>query len=132
MDEDLDRPALPTPVRAPDDTGPAPDELLVPHEARALIRASSGRAPTGIRNRALVAVMYRSGLRPGEALALKPPTSTSRPAPSACPPARAAAAALTGLDARTRELIARLAGAPGRAAASRRPRRSSARWPASR
>ena len=78
MDEDPDRPALPTPVRAPDDTGPAPDELLVPHEARALIRASSGRAATGLRNRALVAVMYRSGLRPGEVLALHDPRRQPR------------------------------------------------------
>ena len=30
------------------------------------------RAPTGIRNRALITVMYRGGLRLGEALQLKP------------------------------------------------------------
>ena len=41
-------------------------------EVRALIRACSNRAPTGIRNRALVTVMYRGGLRLGETLALKP------------------------------------------------------------
>jgi site-specific recombinase XerD len=30
------------------------------------------KAPTGIRNRALIAVMYRAGLRISEALALRP------------------------------------------------------------
>ena len=36
------------------------------------IRAASGRAPTGIRNRALIAVLYRGLLRVSEALALVP------------------------------------------------------------
>ncbi len=47
-------------------------EPLSTDEVTALIRACSGRAPTGVRNRALVAVMGRAGLRCGEALALKP------------------------------------------------------------
>jgi hypothetical protein len=38
---------------------------------RALIRACSAKAPTGIRNRALIA-LHRSGLRLAEALALHP------------------------------------------------------------
>ena len=50
----------------------APPEPLSPDEARALIKAASRRAPTGIRNRALMVVLYRGGLRIGEALALKP------------------------------------------------------------
>jgi site-specific recombinase XerD len=37
----------------------------------ALIHGCSGRAPTGIRNRALIAVLWRCGLRIGEALALE-------------------------------------------------------------
>ncbi|MCB0883018.1 MAG: tyrosine-type recombinase/integrase [Thermoleophilia bacterium] len=45
-------------------------ELLTPDEARDLITSASHRAPTGIRNRALVVMMYRAGLRPGEALTL--------------------------------------------------------------
>jgi site-specific recombinase XerD len=49
-----------------------PVEILSPDEVRALIRASSNRAPTGIRNRALIVVMYRGGLRLAEALALMP------------------------------------------------------------
>jgi site-specific recombinase XerD len=46
--------------------------VLTPDEVKALIRACSNRAPTGIRNRALITVLYRAGLRLGEALALKP------------------------------------------------------------
>lgn len=49
-----------------------PAELLSPEEVRALLRACSSRAPTGIRNRALIAVLYRGGLRISEALALRP------------------------------------------------------------
>ena len=49
-----------------------PPELLTEDEVRALIKAASNRAPTGIRNRALITVMYRGGLRLAEALALRP------------------------------------------------------------
>jgi site-specific recombinase XerD len=49
-----------------------PAEVLTPDEVKALLRACSSRAPTGIRNRALIAVLYRGGLRLGEALALMP------------------------------------------------------------
>lgn len=47
-------------------------EVLTEDEARRLLHAPSGRAPTGQRNRALIAVMYGAGLRISEALALKP------------------------------------------------------------
>ncbi len=49
-----------------------PAEILTPDEVRAVIGACSNRAPTGIRNRALIVVLYRGGLRISEALALKP------------------------------------------------------------
>jgi site-specific recombinase XerD len=49
-----------------------PGEALTPAEIRALLAAPSRRAPTGIRNRALMVVMYRTGLRISEALALRP------------------------------------------------------------
>lgn len=49
-----------------------PPEPLSAQEAKALLRACSRRAPTGVRNAALLAVMYRGGLRSGEALALYP------------------------------------------------------------
>jgi integrase/recombinase XerC len=48
-------------------------DLSVPtdDEVRALIAACSNRAPTGIRNKALIAVLWRCGLRIAEALALE-------------------------------------------------------------
>jgi site-specific recombinase XerD len=49
-----------------------PAEILTPDEVRALIRGCSATAPTGIRNRALIAVLWRGGLRIAEALALRP------------------------------------------------------------
>lgn len=49
-----------------------PAEILSRDEVRDLLAACSRRAPSGIRNRALIALIYRSGLRIGEALALKP------------------------------------------------------------
>ncbi len=48
-----------------------PPEVLAEAEAIALIKACSTRAPTGVRNRALIAVLWRSGLRISEALALE-------------------------------------------------------------
>ncbi len=48
-----------------------PPEVLTEPEAIALLKACSTRAPTGIRNRALIAVLWRSGLRISEALALE-------------------------------------------------------------
>jgi site-specific recombinase XerD len=49
-----------------------PAEPLTPDEVKALINACSKRALTGIRNRALLVVLYRAGLRISEALALFP------------------------------------------------------------
>jgi integrase len=49
-----------------------PVEILTRQEVLDLMAACSRRAPTGIRNRALIAVMWRCGLRISEALALKP------------------------------------------------------------
>jgi integrase/recombinase XerD len=47
-------------------------EVLQPSEVLALMRACSRRAPTGIRDRALIALLWRTGLRISEALDLKP------------------------------------------------------------
>ena len=49
-----------------------PAEILTADEVRALIRACSNRAPTGIRNRALLVLLYRGGCRISEALRLLP------------------------------------------------------------
>jgi len=43
---------------------------VAPAEALTLLSASSDRTSTGRRNRALIALLWRVGLRPGEALAL--------------------------------------------------------------
>ena len=47
-------------------------EPLTRGEVEALLKACSNRAPTGIRNRALIVLLWRAGLRIGEALALHP------------------------------------------------------------
>jgi len=48
-----------------------PPEVLTEIEVLALMKACSSRAPTGVRNRALIAVLWRCGLRISEALALE-------------------------------------------------------------
>lgn len=48
----------------------AGEALLSEAEVQRLLLAASERAPTGVRNRALVALLYCSALRVGEALAL--------------------------------------------------------------
>jgi integrase len=59
-------------------SSPAPEQaqgpraLLAESEVQRLLLAASERAPTGVRNRALVALLYCTGLRLGEALALAP------------------------------------------------------------
>jgi integrase/recombinase XerD len=54
-------------------TGPQkrPVEVLTSAEVARLLRQCSTLAPTGIRNRALITVMYRGGLRVDEALELR-------------------------------------------------------------
>ncbi len=48
-----------------------PGEALAAADVRALL-AACGRGATGIRNRALLVVLWRAGLRTAEALALRP------------------------------------------------------------
>ena len=47
-------------------------DLLTTQEIESLLRACSRRAPSGIRNRAMLALAWRSGLRIGEVLVLRP------------------------------------------------------------
>jgi site-specific recombinase XerD len=49
-----------------------PPEPLSPDEVKLLIRSCSKRASTGIRNCALIVVLYRAGLRINEALGILP------------------------------------------------------------
>jgi site-specific recombinase XerD len=49
-----------------------PPVVLKEAEVRALMAGCSKRAPTGVRNRALIALLWRSGLRISEALDLVP------------------------------------------------------------
>ncbi|MBI1190047.1 MAG: tyrosine-type recombinase/integrase [Tepidisphaera sp.] len=49
-----------------------PVEVLTADEVERLMGACSRKAPTGIRNRALIALLYRTGLRISEALSLQP------------------------------------------------------------
>src|SRR6266705_5507675 len=52
--------------------GDRPPEPLSPAEVRALLAACPVESLTGMRNRALLVVLWRAGLRCGEALALRP------------------------------------------------------------
>jgi site-specific recombinase XerD len=49
-----------------------PAEPLTPEEVKRLLRCCSKRAPTGLRNAALIVVLWRGGLRVSEALNLYP------------------------------------------------------------
>jgi site-specific recombinase XerD len=49
-----------------------PTETLTISEVQSLLAACSARCPTGIRNRALIVVLWRAGLRCAEALSLEP------------------------------------------------------------
>ncbi len=63
----------PSNQKAPSNKGrKLPPEVLTADEVRALMDACSKRAPTGIRNRALIVLLYRGLLRIDEALSLKP------------------------------------------------------------
>jgi site-specific recombinase XerD len=66
------RPLGSAPGTTPSNAGQKlPAEPLTVAEASALLASIPGRSATGRRNRALVTVMYRAGLRIAEALALK-------------------------------------------------------------
>jgi site-specific recombinase XerD len=53
-------------------TNKLPVEILTRAELDALLRTCNRRSPSGLRDRALIALLYGSGLRIAEALALRP------------------------------------------------------------
>ncbi|MBN8597226.1 MAG: tyrosine-type recombinase/integrase [Planctomycetes bacterium] len=59
-----------------------PPEVLTDIEVRLLMDACGTRPWTAVRNRTLIALLYRSGLRIAEALALRPVDVMFRPDPS--------------------------------------------------
>jgi integrase/recombinase XerD len=65
----LDRPRRP---RRPKPKRRLPPEVLTGDEARALLNACGSYTPIGLRNRAMIALLYREGLRISEALSLRP------------------------------------------------------------
>jgi integrase/recombinase XerD len=91
----------------PSEAATVPDELLTRDEARRLIRSASNRAPTGVRNRALIAMMYRIGLRPGEALALGVDHVDVAAGEVRIPARKSGTGRVTGIDAQTLELVQR-------------------------
>ena len=101
------RPPLPSPVdAAPRNLGWGTGRLLTPADARALIAAASPRSPMGARNRALLALMYRSGLRPGEVVALSTGDVDPVAGTVAVRAGRPRTRRTTGVDAATLELVA--------------------------
>ena len=60
------------PIASPNAGRRFPPEVLSDAEVRALLDACGDGSPTHARNRALIAVLYRGGLRVSEALALYP------------------------------------------------------------
>jgi integrase/recombinase XerD len=96
-----------SPATEPSESAAVSDELLTHEEARQLIRSASNRAPTGIRNRALIAMMYRVGLRPGEALALGPADLDISQGIVRIPARKGGTGRVTGVDAQTLDLVQR-------------------------
>lgn len=82
-------------------------DLLTAHEIERVVRACSHRAPTGIRNRALIAVAWRSGLRLGEVLALRPKDIDLEAGTLVVQHGKGDKRRVVGLDAGTAALIAR-------------------------
>lgn len=72
----MERSAVVTNIRnrpvAPNKGKKYPAEPLTPAEVAAIIGRCSGQSATGIRNRAMLTLLYRSGLRVSELLALRP------------------------------------------------------------
>jgi site-specific recombinase XerD len=84
-----------------------PHDALSSAEIESLLRACSWRAPSGIRNAALIAVLWRCGLRLGEALALRPQDVDLDAGTLTVQHAKGGKRRVVGVDAGTRALVAR-------------------------
>lgn len=75
-----------------------PPEILTDAEVRALMDESSNHTPTGIRNRALIALLYRTGLRINEALSLFPKDVNSEEGMASVLKGKGGRSRIVGLD----------------------------------
>jgi site-specific recombinase XerD len=82
-------------------------DLLSSAVIEALIKACSHRAPTGIRNRAMIALAWRSGLRIGEVLAVRPKDLDLNAGTVIVQRGKGGKRRVVGLDAGTAALIQR-------------------------
>ena len=82
-------------------------DLLSAHEIELLLRSCSRKAPTGIRNRAILALAWRSGLRCAEVLALAPKDINLEDGTITIQRGKGGQRRVVGLDAGTAELIGR-------------------------
>lgn len=89
--------ATPSPLhagRVPPNKGKKyPAEIPTPDEFRAILAQIPTHTWLGRRNRTLITVLFRAGLRISEGLSLRPTTSISSPASSRCFTAKATSAA---------------------------------------
>jgi Phage integrase family len=106
-------------------------DLLTEDEIEALIRACSRRAPTGVRNRAIIALAWRSGLRIGEVLALQVKDVDLDAGTLVVQRGKGDKRRVVGLDAGTAALVSGWLSC-GESVASVASSASSARWQAAR
>jgi len=83
-----------------------PPEILTRDEVLSLLAACSRRAPTGIRNRALIAIMWRCGLRVSAAHSLKPADVTKQQGSVAVLYGKGAKSRTVGIDSQTLDTLA--------------------------
>lgn len=83
-----------------------PAEVLTKDEVLALLAACSRRGPTGIRNKALLAMLWRCGLRISEALALTPANVDPKAGTVRILRGKGAKARTVGIDPQTLDTLA--------------------------
>jgi len=82
-------------------------DLLTASDIESILKQCSMRAPTGIRNRAMIALTWRTGLRIGEVLALKPKDIDLTSGTAVVQHGKGDKRRVVGLDAGTCALIAK-------------------------